>query len=169
MDGLTEREPREPRGSRGRTSTSGAVMRHVDCCAMTERAGTEPSVFTRILRGEIPSEIVLQTDDVFVIRDIAPQAPVHLLVIPKTEEYPDVVALAAADQGLLANMVEVARVAAGQAGATDFRLVFNTGAGAGQTVFHVHAHVLAEQGPAGAASPLGERTMTFGMPHGEAA
>ncbi|MGN6444798.1 HIT domain-containing protein [Amnibacterium sp.] len=131
---------------------------------MTERVGTEPSVFTRILRGEIPSEIVLQTDDVFVIRDIAPQAPIHLLVIPKTDEHPDVVSLAAHDPRLLAHMVEVANVAAAQAGATDFRLIFNTGAGAGQTVFHVHAHVLASQ-----AVPLGERTMAGGMPAGEGA
>ncbi|MGT2426806.1 HIT domain-containing protein [Amnibacterium kyonggiense] len=131
---------------------------------MTERVGTEPSVFTRILRGEIPSEIVLQTDDVFVIRDIAPQAPIHLLVIPKTDAYADVTELADGDPGLLASMVRTARTAAAQAGATDFRLVFNTGTGAGQTVFHVHAHVLAS-----AASPIGERTMTLGMPDGEEA
>ena len=129
---------------------------------MTERVGTEPSVFTRILRGEIPSEIVLQTDDVFVIRDIAPQAPIHLLVIPKTDEYADVSAVAEHDPALLAHIVEVARDAATRAGATDFRLVFNTGAGAGQTVFHVHAHVLASPGTA-----LDERTMTLGMPDGE--
>jgi len=130
---------------------------------MAERVGTEPSVFTRILRGEIPSEIVLQTDDVFVIRDIAPQAPVHLLVIPKTEAYADVTELAAGDPKLLAAMVDVAKVAALQAGAADFRLIFNTGAGAGQTVFHVHAHVLAA--PAG----LGEGTMAGGMPDGDEA
>jgi histidine triad (HIT) family protein len=131
---------------------------------MTERVGTEPSVFTRILRGEIPSEIVLQTDDVFVIRDIAPQAPIHLLVIPKTDEYADVTAVAQHDPKLLADMVETARVAAAQAGATDFRLVFNTGAGAGQTVFHVHAHVLATR-----AGVLSESTMAGGMPDGEEA
>ena len=131
---------------------------------MTERVGTEPSIFTRILRGEIPSEIVLQTDDVFVIRDINPQAPVHLLVIPKTQDYPDVTALAEGDPKLLAHVVEIARVAASQAGATDFRLLFNTGVGAGQTVFHVHAHVLASP-----SVPLGERTMTLGMPDGEEA
>jgi histidine triad (HIT) family protein len=135
---------------------------------MVERVGTEPSVFTRILRGEIPSEIVLQTDDVFVIRDIAPQAPIHLLVIPKTGEYPDVAAVAAHDPRLLAEMVRVARLAADQAGATDFRLVFNTGAGAGQTVFHVHAHVLAV-GRDGGGTDLGERTMTLGLPDGEEA
>jgi histidine triad (HIT) family protein len=131
---------------------------------MVERVGEQSSIFTRILRGEIPGEILLQTDDVFVLRDIAPQAPVHLLVIPKTDAYPDVVALAAGDPKLLAHMVEVAKVAAGQAGATDFRLIFNTGAGAGQTVFHVHAHVLAS--PDGA---IDERTMAGGMPaEGEA-
>jgi histidine triad (HIT) family protein len=131
---------------------------------MTERVGTEPSVFTRILRGEIPSEIVLQTDDVFVLRDIAPQAPIHLLVIPKTDEYADVAALAEHDPKLLADMVGVARIAANQAGATDFRLIFNTGAGAGQTVFHVHAHVLATT-----AGGLAESTMAGGMPDGEEA
>jgi histidine triad (HIT) family protein len=131
---------------------------------MTERVGTEPSIFTRILRGEIPSEIVLQTDEVFVIRDIAPQAPIHLLVIPKTDEYPDVAAVAEHDPQLLASMVEVAQLAAKQAGAADFRLVFNTGAGAGQTVFHVHAHVLASR-----AGVLDEGTMTLGMPDGEEA
>lgn len=126
---------------------------------MTEPIGEEPSIFTRILRGEVPGDILLQTQDVFVLRDIAPQAPVHLLVIPKTGEYPDVAALADRDPKLLAHMVDVAKVAANQAGATDFRLIFNTGAGAGQTVFHVHAHVLASP-----AEPLGERTMAGGMP-----
>jgi histidine triad (HIT) family protein len=73
---------------------------------------------------------------------VAPQAPVHLLVIPKTGEYKDVTDLAAHDPGLLAELVHVAKAAAVQAGSPDFRLIFNTGAGAGQTVFHVHAHVL---------------------------
>ena len=126
---------------------------------MTQPIGEEPSIFTRILRGEVPGEILLQTEDVFVLRDIAPQAPVHLLVVPKTEEYADVTALADGDPKLLAHMVDVAKVAANQAGATDFRLIFNTGRGAGQTVFHVHAHVLASP-----AEPLDERTMAGGMP-----
>ncbi len=104
---------------------------------------SEPSVFTRILQGEIPAEILVETERVFVIRDIAPQAPVHLLVIPKTAEYRDVVALAAGEPDLLAEMVEVAGRVAAEHADGDFRLVFNSGAGAGQTVFHVHAHVLA--------------------------
>jgi histidine triad (HIT) family protein len=127
---------------------------------MTDRASTEPSVFTRILRGEIPGEILLQTDDVFVLKDIAPKAPVHLLVIPKTDRYRDVTELAAGDPRLLASMVEVAKAAAAQAGQESFRLVFNTGLAAGQTVFHVHAHVLAGEADA----PLGEDSMTAGMP-----
>ncbi|WP_375400673.1 HIT domain-containing protein [uncultured Amnibacterium sp.] len=104
---------------------------------------TEPSIFTRILAGQIPGDIVLQTDAVFVLRDIAPKAPVHLLVIPKTEQYRDVTELAAGDPRLLAEMIAVAKIVAAAAGHTDFRLVFNTGAGSGQSVFHVHAHVLA--------------------------
>ncbi|MEN2740864.1 HIT domain-containing protein [Microbacterium sp. X-17] len=104
---------------------------------------TEASIFTRILQGDIPAEIVAETDRVFVIRDINPKAPVHLLAIPKTGEYRDVTELAAGDPGLLAELVEVASDAAARFSDGDFRLVFNTGAGAGQTVFHVHAHVLA--------------------------
>jgi histidine triad (HIT) family protein len=104
---------------------------------------SEPSIFTRILDGEIPSEIVAQTDTLFAIHDIAPKAPVHLLVIPKTARYRDVTELAEGDPGLLAEMIEMARGLAAEHADGDFRLIFNTGANAGQTVFHVHAHVLA--------------------------
>lgn len=103
---------------------------------------SEASVFTRILNGEIPATIVAETDNVFAIQDIAPQAPVHLLVIPKTAQYRDVTELAAGDPALLAEMVSVARQLADEHAGGQFRLIFNTGAGAGQTVFHVHAHVL---------------------------
>lgn len=103
----------------------------------------QPSIFTRILDGEIPSEIVAETENVFVIRDIAPQAPVHLLVIPKTSQYRDVVELADGDPALLAELVGLANTVAADHSDGDFRLIFNTGPNAGQTVFHVHAHVLA--------------------------
>lgn len=103
---------------------------------------TEPSIFTRILRGEIPSEIVAETENAFAIRDIAPKADVHLLVIPKTEDYRNVVELAAGDPALLAELVGLANSLAAEQGGGDFRLVFNTGPNAGQTIFHVHAHVL---------------------------
>ncbi len=104
---------------------------------------SEPSIFTRILTGEIPSEIIGETENAFAIRDIAPQAPVHLLVIPKSEDYRNVVELAAGDPGLLAEIIGLANSLAAEHGDGDFRLVFNTGPHAGQTVFHVHAHVLA--------------------------
>lgn len=104
---------------------------------------SEPSIFTRILDGEIPSEIIAETENAFAIRDIAPKAPVHLLVIPKTEEYRNVVELAAGDPDLMAELVGLANTVAAEHSDGDFRLVFNTGPNAGQTIFHVHAHVLA--------------------------
>lgn len=104
---------------------------------------SDPTVFTRILTGEIPGEIIAETENAFAIRDIAPQAPVHLLVIPKSQEYRNVVELAAGAPELLAELVGLASSAAAEQGESDFRLVFNTGPDAGQTVFHVHAHVLA--------------------------
>lgn len=104
---------------------------------------SDPSIFTRIRNGEIPSEIIAETENAFAIRDIAPKAPVHLLVIPKTEDYRNVVELAAGDPDLLAEVVGLANALAAEHADGDFRLVFNTGPHAGQTVFHVHAHVLA--------------------------
>lgn len=104
---------------------------------------SEPSIFTRILDGQIPSEIIAETENAFAIRDIAPKAPVHLLVIPKTDEYRNVVELAAGDPDLMAELVGLANTVADDHSDGDFRLVFNTGPNAGQTIFHVHAHVLA--------------------------
>lgn len=105
---------------------------------------TEPSIFTRILNGEIPGEILADTDRVFAIRDINPQAPLHALVIPKTEQYRDVTELAEGDPALLADMVAVAKRIAGEHANGEYRLIFNNGASAGQSVFHVHAHVLGD-------------------------
>jgi|SRR3954451_14626308 histidine triad (HIT) family protein len=104
---------------------------------------SEASIFTRILRGDIPAEIIAETENAFAIRDIAPQAPVHLLVIPKSEQYRNVVELAAGDPDLLAELVGLANSVAAEHSDGDFRLIFNTGETAGQSVFHVHAHVLA--------------------------
>lgn len=103
---------------------------------------TEPSIFTRILDGDIPGEILLDTGRVFAIRDINPQAPLHALVIPKTEEYRDVTELAAGDPALLAEMVSAAKRIAEEHANGEYRLIFNNGASAAQSVFHVHAHVL---------------------------
>jgi len=103
---------------------------------------TEPSIFTRILTGDIPGEIVIETDRVFAIRDINPQAPLHMLVIPKTEQYRDVTELAAGDPTLLAEIITVAKQIADEHANGEYRLIFNNGASAAQSVFHVHAHVL---------------------------
>ncbi len=103
---------------------------------------SEPSVFSRIIAREIPADVVFESDSVIAFRDIAPQAPVHLLVVPKTERYRDVVELAAGDPALLAEIVATAKRLADEHTGGEFRLVFNTGASAGQTVFHVHAHLL---------------------------
>lgn len=103
----------------------------------------EGSIFAQIVSGEIPVEILAETERVLAFPDIAPQAPVHILVIPKTSEYHNVAELAAGDPSLLAEIVEVAQSLATAHADGDYRLVFNTGANAGQTVFHVHAHVLA--------------------------
>ena len=111
----------------------------------------EPSIFTRIVAREIPADIVFESDSVIAFRDIHPQAPVHLLVVPKTEKYRNVSELAAGDPGLLADLVTTARLLAEDHAGGDFRLVFNEGESAGQTVFHVHAHLLGA-GPDGALS-----------------
>ena len=100
-------------------------------------------LFCAIAAGEIPATTVLETDRILAFRDINPQAPTHVLVISK-EHYPDVAALAAADSGLLGELVTGAHRVAVNEGVSDtgYRLVFNTGAQAGQTVPHVHGHVL---------------------------
>ncbi len=100
-------------------------------------------LFCSIVAGDIPATTVLETDRILAFRDIDPQAPTHVLVIPKNH-YPDVAALAAADTSLLGEVVTGAnRVAAAEGiGETGYRVVFNTGADAGQAVPHVHGHVL---------------------------
>jgi histidine triad (HIT) family protein len=105
-------------------------------------AEDERSIFTRIIAGEIPADVVFDGERVIAFRDINPQAPVHLLVVPKTEKYRNVTELAAGDPGLLAEIVSVAQRLADEQTNGEYRLIFNTGASSGQTVFHVHAHLL---------------------------
>lgn len=103
------------------------------------------SIFSKIIEREIPADIVYEDDLVIAFRDIAPRAPVHLLVVPKTELYENVVELAAGDPSLLAYIVAIAQSLASDYTGGDFRLIFNTGEGAGQSVFHVHAHLLGDR------------------------
>ena len=100
-------------------------------------------LFCRIVAGEIPATVVHETDSTLAFRDIDPQAPVHVLVIPK-DHHPDLAAVALADERLAAEILAAAAVVAEAEGLlTDgFRLIFNSGGYAGQEVFHVHAHVL---------------------------
>ena len=98
--------------------------------------------FCRIVAGDVPAEIVKMGQRVVAFRDLNPQAPLHALVVPR-EHHADVATLAAADPQALAELVEVARGLAESEGDGSYRLVFNSGAGAGQSVFHVHGHVLA--------------------------
>jgi histidine triad (HIT) family protein len=101
------------------------------------------SIFSAIIARDIPADIVFESDSIIAFRDIAPRAPIHFLVVPKTEAYSNVVELAAADPALLAELVSVSQGLAREHSDGEFRLIFNTGANAGQSVFHVHAHVLA--------------------------
>ena len=100
-------------------------------------------LFCAVVAGEIPATTVLETDRILAFRDINPQAPTHILVIPQAH-YPDVAALAAADAALLGEVLNAAQQVAAAEGVDEagYRIVFNTGAQAGQTVPHVHGHVL---------------------------
>ncbi len=98
-------------------------------------------LFCKIAAGEIPATKVAENDEYFAFRDINPQAPIHVLAIPKRH----VPSLNESDDGeLLGGLVLFARDVARDEGLADggYRVVINTNAGAGQTVFHVHAHVL---------------------------
>ena len=104
-------------------------------------------LFCSMASGSIPADVVHETDRVLAFRDINPQAPTHVLVIPK-EHHRNIGALAAADPGLLGEVVTAAYRVADQEGlvANDgepgYRVVANSGRQAGQSVFHVHLHVL---------------------------
>ena len=98
-------------------------------------------IFCAIVAGDIPADLVAETDNVLAFRDIAPQAPVHVLVAPKRHA-PNVAAAAAEMPDVLAEMALVAQQVADAECGGEFRLIFNTGPSAGQTVFHVHGHVM---------------------------
>ncbi|MBX3068402.1 MAG: histidine triad nucleotide-binding protein [Cryobacterium sp.] len=107
---------------------------------MTEES--QPTVFSLIIDRKIPADIVYENDAVIAFKDINPKAPVHLLVVPKNPAFRNVSELAAGDPTILAEVVRVAKELATKFCGGEYRLVFNEGESAGQTVFHVHAHVL---------------------------
>jgi histidine triad (HIT) family protein len=99
-------------------------------------------LFCSIVAGDIPAEVVAESDTALAFRDVNPQAPLHVLVVPRTHAA-DAGALADVEPGTVAELVRLARQVATDAGHDSYRLVFNTGEQAGQTVFHTHLHVLA--------------------------
>jgi histidine triad (HIT) family protein len=104
-------------------------------------------LFCRIIRKEIPASIVYEDDDVLAFNDINPQAPLHVLVIPK-RHIDSLNAIGQAEDAVVGGLIRRAAAIARDKGYADrgFRTVFNTNAEAGQTVFHIHLHVLAGRG-----------------------
>ena len=101
----------------------------------------EKTLFEKIADGEIPADVVYQDDRAVAFRDLNPAAPVHVLVIPR-QPIPRADAVEPADEALVGHLFTVARAVAAQEGLTDYRLVVNCGEGAGQSVFHLHVHLL---------------------------
>lgn len=99
--------------------------------------------FCKIVAGEFPAEVVHETESTLAFRDINPQAPTHVVVVPKAH-HPDAAAVAQADPALAGGLLRAAGEVARSEGiaVSGYRLVFNTGPGAGQSVFHVHCHVI---------------------------
>jgi Diadenosine tetraphosphate (Ap4A) hydrolase and other HIT family hydrolases len=100
------------------------------------------SLFTKIRKGEIPGNIVYQDDLCFAIEDIAPQAPIHILIIP-IKEIEKVSDASEEDINLLGHLLHVSKkIAQDHNLDNNYRLIINNGARAGQTVFHIHIHLL---------------------------
>jgi histidine triad (HIT) family protein len=100
------------------------------------------TIFSKIIAKQIPAKIAYEDDKYIAIHDIQPQAPVHLLIIPK-KEIATLNDLTPADAELVGGMFLLASKLVRSLGQTDFRTVFNCGPGAQQSVFHIHLHVLA--------------------------
>lgn len=103
---------------------------------------SEKTIFAKIIDREIPADIIYEDDQALAFRDINPQAPTHVLIIPK-RAIDMIQNVQPGDEALLGHMVVVAAKIAAQEGLTDgYRLVFNNGQNAGQSVFHIHMHLL---------------------------
>lgn len=100
------------------------------------------TIFKKIIDKEIPADIVFEDDLCLAFRDINPQAPVHILIIPKITEISKLADVNESHKNLLGHMVITASSIAEREGLEDYRFVINNGEGAGQTVFHLHMHIL---------------------------
>ena len=108
---------------------------------MTRQPASSDTIFGRILRGELPCDQVYADDLCLAFRDVQPQAPVHVLVIPR-EPIAQLADAGPEHQELLGHLLLVAAQVARQEGLSDWRTVINSGAEACQTVFHLHVHVI---------------------------
>ncbi len=102
------------------------------------------TIFGRIERGEVPAEVVYEDDRALAFRDANPIAPTHLLVIPR-KPLEMLSSAEASDESLLGHLLLVANRVAADAGLENYRVVINNGAGSGQTVFHLHLHVIGDR------------------------
>jgi histidine triad (HIT) family protein len=113
---------------------------------MTAPERPDDCLFCKIVAGDVPADVVHATETALAFRDIDPQAPTHVLVVPRSH-YTDAADLARHAPASLAELVSVAAAVADDEGlGGSYRLVFNTGPGAGQAVFHTHLHVLGGRG-----------------------
>ena len=103
------------------------------------------TIFGKIERGEASAEIVYEDDRALAFRDLNPAAPTHVLVIPR-KPLETLAAAGTEDESLLGHLLLVANRVAQDAGLENFRVVINNGAGSGQTVFHLHVHVIGGRG-----------------------
>ena len=119
---------------------------------------SEKGIFQKIIDGEIPATKVYEDDSFLAFQDIAPKAPVHLLVIPKAFSPRLDAMLDAQGAAEVGALLEAAVKTARANGLGDYRLVVNVGAGAGQEVFHTHVHIMAgwEEGDAAGAGFRGQ-------------
>lgn len=103
----------------------------------------EDCIFCKIISGEIKSDVVYKSDEIIAFRDANPQAPVHILIVPK-KHIPKISDISTDDEPLIGKMVSVANFIASKENILEegYRLVFNCGKYAGQEVFHVHLHLL---------------------------
>jgi histidine triad (HIT) family protein len=103
------------------------------------------TIFSKIIRKEIPADIVYEDDLALAFRDVQPQAPVHILVIPK-QPIESIATATDSDESLLGHLLLIVKRVATQEGlANGYRVVINTGEDGGQTVFHLHLHLLGKR------------------------
>lgn len=101
---------------------------------------TENCIFCKIISGEIPATLVAESTHSIAFNDISPQQPIHVLVVPR-EHHANIAELAFENTEALVDLVQLGSRVASELSTSSFRFTFNTGAEAGQTVFHAHGHV----------------------------